>query len=127
MCGRLASVEAEPCARAASNPPFTASVMRMSRTLSENRDAPFLLKPNSVAPVLSNRMPPNATRRLGRDRAGLSACKQQVARDEEACQMKHDAIAGVELRDVAAGLWVWRVEHPAWKPNQGWEPVVTST
>ena len=32
-----------------------------------------------------------------------------------------------ELREVAPGLWVWRVEHPAWKPNQGWEPVVAST
>ena len=41
--------------------------------------------------------------------------------------MKHDSQLQVELRDVAAGLWVWRVEHPAWKPNQGWEPVVAST
>lgn len=33
----------------------------------------------------------------------------------------------VELRDVAEGLWVWRAEHPGWKPDQGWEPVVAST
>jgi hypothetical protein len=46
---------------------------------------------------------------------------------EEACRMKHDPQWQVEVRDVAAGLWVWRVEHPAWKPNQGWEPVVAST
>jgi hypothetical protein len=30
-------------------------------------------------------------------------------------------------RDVAAGLWVWRVEHPAWRPGLDWEPFVTST
>jgi hypothetical protein len=33
----------------------------------------------------------------------------------------------VELRDVAAGLWIWRLEHPHWKPGQGWEPLVAST
>jgi hypothetical protein len=33
----------------------------------------------------------------------------------------------MEIRDVAAGLWIWRVEHPHWKPGQGWEPLVTST
>jgi glyoxylase-like metal-dependent hydrolase (beta-lactamase superfamily II) len=33
----------------------------------------------------------------------------------------------VELRDVAPGLWIWRMKHPAWKAGQGWEPVVTST
>jgi hypothetical protein len=33
----------------------------------------------------------------------------------------------VEIRDVAPGLWVWRVEHPRWRPNQGWEPLVAST
>src|SRR5258708_3796062 len=32
-----------------------------------------------------------------------------------------------EIRDVAAGLWIWRLEHPHWKPGQGWEPVVAST
>lgn len=34
---------------------------------------------------------------------------------------------GVELRDVAAGLWLWRLEHPDWAPDSGWEPLVTST
>jgi glyoxylase-like metal-dependent hydrolase (beta-lactamase superfamily II) len=34
---------------------------------------------------------------------------------------------GVELRDVAPGLWLWRLEHPDWAPDSGWEPVVTST
>ena len=33
----------------------------------------------------------------------------------------------MEVRDVAAGLWIWRLEHPRWKPGQGWEPVVAST
>lgn len=32
-----------------------------------------------------------------------------------------------ELRDVAPGLWLWRVEHPAWSPDGGWEPLVAST
>jgi glyoxylase-like metal-dependent hydrolase (beta-lactamase superfamily II) len=34
---------------------------------------------------------------------------------------------GVELREVAPGLWLWRLEHPDWAPDSGWEPVVTST
>jgi len=29
--------------------------------------------------------------------------------------------------DVAPGLWVWRLEHPDWNPDAGWEPLVTST
>src|SRR5947209_15733475 len=32
-----------------------------------------------------------------------------------------------EVRDVADGLWIWRIEHPRWSPGQGWEPVVAST
>jgi hypothetical protein len=32
-----------------------------------------------------------------------------------------------EVRDVAAGLWIWRLEHPAWRPGLDWEPHVTST
>jgi hypothetical protein len=31
------------------------------------------------------------------------------------------------MRDVAPGLWVWRVSHPAWQPGLDWEPLVTST
>jgi hypothetical protein len=31
------------------------------------------------------------------------------------------------LRDVARGLWLWRLEHPDWHPDAGWEPTVTST
>jgi hypothetical protein len=33
----------------------------------------------------------------------------------------------VELIDVAPGLWIWRVEHPGWREDAGWEPPVTST
>ncbi len=32
-----------------------------------------------------------------------------------------------ELRDVAPGLWLWRVEHPDWAPELEWERIVTST
>ena len=33
----------------------------------------------------------------------------------------------VEIRDVAPGLWIWRMEHPAWSPDVKWSPPVTST
>ncbi|HYT51812.1 MAG TPA: MBL fold metallo-hydrolase [Gaiellaceae bacterium] len=33
----------------------------------------------------------------------------------------------MDLRDVAAGLWIWRVEHRAWQPGFEWEPLVAST
>jgi glyoxylase-like metal-dependent hydrolase (beta-lactamase superfamily II) len=32
-----------------------------------------------------------------------------------------------ELRDIAPGLWVWRVDHPDWEPGVGWQREVTST
>jgi hypothetical protein len=32
-----------------------------------------------------------------------------------------------EIIDVVPGLWVWRLEHPDWGPDVGWEPLVTST
>jgi glyoxylase-like metal-dependent hydrolase (beta-lactamase superfamily II) len=32
-----------------------------------------------------------------------------------------------EIRDVAQGLWLWRLEHPDWKPGLEWEPLVTTT
>ena len=32
-----------------------------------------------------------------------------------------------EIRDVADGLWVWRVRHPKWHQGADWDPVVTST
>jgi hypothetical protein len=33
----------------------------------------------------------------------------------------------VEVRDVAPGLWVWRLRHPDWSGGPGWKPEVTST
>jgi hypothetical protein len=33
----------------------------------------------------------------------------------------------VEMRDVAADLWIWRRRHPDWEPGAGWEPSVAST
>ena len=33
----------------------------------------------------------------------------------------------VEIIDVAPGLWIWRMDHPAWSPHVHWEPGVTST
>jgi glyoxylase-like metal-dependent hydrolase (beta-lactamase superfamily II) len=41
--------------------------------------------------------------------------------------MKDDSQASVEFREVAAGLRIWRLRHPHWKPGQGWDPVVTCT
>jgi hypothetical protein len=33
----------------------------------------------------------------------------------------------MELRDIAPGLWIWRLEHPAWTPEMDWPQHVTST
>jgi hypothetical protein len=33
----------------------------------------------------------------------------------------------VNLIDLAPGLWIWRQDHPAWRPDSGWKPAVTST
>ena len=41
--------------------------------------------------------------------------------------MKSAPQSQVEIRDVATGLWIWRLEHSHWKPGLGWEPVVAST
>ena len=41
--------------------------------------------------------------------------------------MKDEAKGRVEVREVGAGLWIWRLEHPHWRPGQGWEPVVACT
>jgi hypothetical protein len=32
-----------------------------------------------------------------------------------------------EVVDVAPGLWLWRLPHPAWRPGLEWESRVTST
>ena len=41
--------------------------------------------------------------------------------------MDQDARVSAELRDVAPGLWLWRIGHPAWRPDLAWEPKVAST
>jgi glyoxylase-like metal-dependent hydrolase (beta-lactamase superfamily II) len=33
----------------------------------------------------------------------------------------------MQLLDVASGLWIWRLEHPAWTQEKDWRPAVTST
>ncbi|MGH7610152.1 MAG: VOC family protein [Candidatus Dormibacteria bacterium] len=33
----------------------------------------------------------------------------------------------VEILDVVAGLWVWRLRHPGWQPGADWEPVIGCT
>jgi hypothetical protein len=33
----------------------------------------------------------------------------------------------VELREVTAGLWLWRTRHPDWHEDADWDPLVTST
>jgi hypothetical protein len=33
----------------------------------------------------------------------------------------------MKLRDVAPGLWLWQVEHPDWRPDVDWPPMVAST
>jgi glyoxylase-like metal-dependent hydrolase (beta-lactamase superfamily II) len=33
----------------------------------------------------------------------------------------------VEIRDVAPGLWIWRLSYPDWHEDAGWPEVVTST
>ena len=32
-----------------------------------------------------------------------------------------------EMRDVAPGLWIWRLSYPDWHDQAGWPEVVTST
>jgi hypothetical protein len=35
--------------------------------------------------------------------------------------------APAEIREVAEGLWLWRLQHPDWSSDADWEPSVTST
>jgi len=32
-----------------------------------------------------------------------------------------------EIRDVAPGLWLWRLSYPDWHEEAGWPEVVSST
>jgi ankyrin repeat protein len=40
--------------------------------------------------------------------------------------MGERAAPRVEVVDVAPGLWIWRLEHPGWRPEVDWQKVVTS-
>jgi glyoxylase-like metal-dependent hydrolase (beta-lactamase superfamily II) len=37
------------------------------------------------------------------------------------------SVVAHELRDVAEGLWIWRLSYPDWRPEAGWPEMVTST
>src|SRR5882672_1093562 len=33
--------------------------------------------------------------------------------------------AQLEVRDLAPGLWIWRIRHPGWTEDDDWQPIVT--
>jgi len=39
--------------------------------------------------------------------------------------MTEQMLPNVAVIDLAPGLWIWRLEHPAWKPEADWQQVVT--
>src|SRR5258708_3826203 len=39
--------------------------------------------------------------------------------------MTERMLPNVEVIDLAPGLWIWRLEHPAWNPDVDWQQVVT--
>jgi Ankyrin repeats (many copies) len=39
--------------------------------------------------------------------------------------MAKQSSPNVKIIDLAPGLWIWRLEHPAWKPQVDWQEVVT--
>jgi hypothetical protein len=39
--------------------------------------------------------------------------------------MTERTLPHVQIIDLALGLWIWRLEHPAWKPDVDWPQVVT--
>jgi hypothetical protein len=39
--------------------------------------------------------------------------------------MRERAAPDVEVIDLAPGLWIWRLEHPAWNEHCDWQEVVT--
>lgn len=36
-------------------------------------------------------------------------------------------LSSAQVLDVAPGLWIWRVEHPAWRPGLDWQQHVNCT
>jgi hypothetical protein len=59
-------------------------------------------------------------------RTGVTCCGSP-ARPLSASDRQDTTVPRHEVRDVAPGLWLWRVEHPGWKPDLDWERMVTST
>jgi hypothetical protein len=39
--------------------------------------------------------------------------------------MTERMLPNVEVIDLPPGLWIWRLEHPAWNPDVDWQQVVT--
>jgi len=39
--------------------------------------------------------------------------------------MRERTSPNVDVIDLAPGLWIWRLEHPGWKPDHDWQQVVT--
>jgi RimJ/RimL family protein N-acetyltransferase len=36
-------------------------------------------------------------------------------------------MSAAQIRDVAPGLWIWRLDQPSWQPGFDWPPTVTTT
>jgi len=53
-------------------------------------------------------------------------CVPQATHTKVAIARQDTRVDG-ELRDVADGLWIWRVAYPDWHSDAGWPRVVTST
>jgi hypothetical protein len=41
--------------------------------------------------------------------------------------MADPAESHAEVFEVTDGLWLWRLEHPHWRPGQGWDRIVACT
>ena len=41
--------------------------------------------------------------------------------------VEENALVSAEVRDVRPGLWLWRRDHPGWRPDVDWPPLVAST
>ena len=41
--------------------------------------------------------------------------------------MPDETPAHVAVTDIAPGLWIWRIEHPHWRPDVDWQKVITCT
>jgi hypothetical protein len=39
--------------------------------------------------------------------------------------MTEDCAPNLEIIDLAPGLWIWKIEHPGWRPDVDWQRVVT--